>query len=69
MAYLCRHMYRYAATGTKIVHAMHPLNIYIVAELSRIAIINVVTYIPARMTTHMTAMICLSFFISLCNKY
>ena len=54
----------YAITGIKIVQAMQPLNRSIVCELSIIAIINVIIYMPARMTAHIIARICFIFFIS-----
>lgn len=43
---------------------MHPLNMDIVCELSNIAIINVVIYMPIRITAHIIARICFIFFIS-----
>ncbi len=43
---------------------MHPLNMDIVCELSNIAIINVVIYMPIRITAHTIARICFIFFIS-----
>ena len=47
----------------KIVRATHPLNMYIVAELSKIDIMNVTTYIPRSSTIHIIARIFLMFFI------
>ena len=41
---------------------MHPLNMDIVCELSNIAIINVVIYMPIRITAHIIARICFIFF-------